>query len=483
MIWIDFVSIGVYYYLGTSSRHGLDTEMNMARSARDKKLDTRSARLKLQAGKRYWLAIGKGLALGYRRTKEGYGTWSARLMLPSYKYALRALGTADDQQEANDVDVLTFYQAQDKARQVLDDVKIAGGVLIKPTTVKEAADRYLKWHQENRKGVSVVQSALRIHILPALGERKLSDLKTTDLRDWFAKVASSPARLRTAKLAKKVNHRPAPKTAIDKKARQSTANRILTVLKALLNKAYHDGDISGNTVWSKIKPFENVDSARIRYLSDSEAQRLVNACPSDLRALVRAALLTGARRGELASLTVADVNLKTAKIYIAESKSGKSRYIPLNKEGLDHFRKVITGKTGDQLVLTRADGRGWGQNHHVRALKTACEAAKVKPAVSFHELRHTYASHLANAGVDLLTISKLLGHADTRITAKHYPPDRAQPAHQGGSVKPHSKGAVATRPLRTAIQTAVKRVAVPNPAVTIRHSGKRGLAIAGKGSS
>ena len=80
----------------------------------------------------------------------------------------------------------------------------------------------------------------------------------------------------------------------------------------------------------------------------------------------------------------------------------------------------MTGKTGDELVLTREDGRPWGHNHHVRALQEACKVAKVKPAVSFHELRHTYASHLAQAGVDLLTISKLLGHADTRITAKHY---------------------------------------------------------------
>ena len=268
--------------------------------------------------------------------------------------------------------------------------------------------------------MSVVESALRVHILPALGDKMLSDLTTTVLRNWFAKVASTPARLRTGKFAKKINHRPAAKTAAEKKARQSTANRILTVLKALLNRAYRDGQISGNTIWSKIKPFENVDGARIRYLTDGEAQRLVNACPLDLRALVRAALLTGARRGELASLTVADVILRTSEIHIAESKSGKSRHIPLNSEGLDHFRKVITGKTGEQLVFTRSDGKGWGQNHHVRALKTACEVAKVKPAVSFHELRHTYASHLANASVDLLTISKLLGHADTRITAKHY---------------------------------------------------------------
>ena len=392
----------------------------MARSARDKKLDNRTARFKLATGKRYWLPIGKGLALGYRRTQEGYGTWSARLMLPTNKYALRALGAADDQQDANGVDVLSFYQAQDKARTVLDEVKTAGGILVKPITVKEASEIYLKWHRENRKGLSVVESALRVHILPTLGDIKLSKLTTTALRSWFAKVASSPARLRTGKFAKKVNHRPAPKTAVEKKARQSTANRILTVLKAILNKACADEYITGSAAWSKVKPFENVDEARIRYLTDGEAQRLVNACPLDLRRLVRAALLTGARRGELAALTVADVSLKAAHIYIAESKSGKPRHIPLNAEGLAHFREIITGKTGEQLMFTRADGTPWGQNSHVRALRAACEIAKVKPMVSFHELRHTYASHLANVGVDLLTISKLLGHSDTRITAKHY---------------------------------------------------------------
>jgi integrase len=122
----------------------------------------------------------------------------------------------------------------------------------------------------------------------------------------------------------------------------------------------------------------------------------------------------------LASLTVADVDLKAARIYIAESKSGKPRHIPLNSEGLQHFKNAVAGKTGDKLVFTRKDGQAWGHNYHVRALTIACEVAEVKPMVSFHELRHTYASHLANAGIDLLTISKLLGHSDTRITAKHY---------------------------------------------------------------
>ena len=71
-------------------------------------------------------------------------------------------------------------------------------------------------------------------------------------------------------------------------------------------------------------------------------------------------------------------------------------------------------------MFTRADGDPWGKNHHVRPLRDACAQSKIEPAVSFHELRHTYASLLAQAGADLLTISKLLGHADTRITSRHY---------------------------------------------------------------
>ena len=84
------------------------------------------------------------------------------------------------------------------------------------------------------------------------------------------------------------------------------------------------------------------------------------------------------------------------------------------------FKGLIAGKCGGDLVLIKQDGKRWGKNHHVRLLQSACENAKIEPAISFHELRHTYASTLAQLGVDLLTISKLIGHADTRITSRHY---------------------------------------------------------------
>ena len=391
----------------------------MARSQRSGKLETRTARLKLAQGAREFLTIGKGLALGYRRTEGAYGTWQARVWHGA-RYHYQNLGRADDFQEANGEGVLDFYQAQGAARKAYEDILRGGAPALKNVTVQQAADHYLVWFREHRKGIAMAESAVRAHISPTLGERRLADLTAVELRAWLDKLATKAARLRSSKGAKKLNLRPAAETNDEKRARRASANRILSVLKAILNRAFQDGLVADDSAWRKIKPFAKADEARIRYLTDAEATRLVNACPINLRRLVRAALLTGTRWGELTSLKAADVHLSTAHLYIAESKSGRSRHVPLNPEGLELFNDLITGKIGDDLVLTREDGKPWGHNHHVRALQAACKVAKVKPAVSFHELRHTYASHLANAGVDLLTISKLLGHADTRITSKHY---------------------------------------------------------------
>lgn len=92
----------------------------------------------------------------------------------------------------------------------------------------------------------------------------------------------------------------------------------------------------------------------------------------------------------------------------------------MHPEGLDLFKTCILGKTSKDHAFLRSDGAPWGKNHHVRLLKAACAQSKIEPEIGFHELRHTYASTLAQMGVDLLTISKLLGHADTRITSRHY---------------------------------------------------------------
>lgn len=404
----------------TRPRHDGDRGYKLAQSARDKKLESRSARLKLPVGHRFSAPIGEGLSLIYRRTKDGYGTWSVKLALQSGQYALRKVGSADDYEDANGADVLTFWEAQERARNLSRETKLNSGILIRPTTVAEAANLYLEWFRLHRLSVTATEQTIRAHITPDLGAILLGDLTSANIRDWLEAIAARPARVRTSRLSASPKYRPLPTTSDQKRARRATANRILNVLRAILNRSFEQGMVASDSAWRKVKPFFKADEARIRFLTDLEATSLLQACPSDFRQLVHAALLTGTRYGELTSLLVRDIDLQGRRIYIAHSKSGRPRHVWINEEGARLLRQVISDKSQDAPVFTKATGEKWGKNHQVRPLNEACKKAKIQPTVSFHELRHTYASHLAQAGVDLLSISKLLGHADTRITSKHY---------------------------------------------------------------
>lgn len=400
----------------------------MPRSRRSSKLETRSARASLPIGKRIWVTLGRGVALAYRRTSDKFGTWQGRAYDDGdYKY--EQLGRADDFEDADGKDILTFIEAQQaafafaRAAQGKPDPKVAAVAVQtdgKPHTVASAAEDYLAWYLKHRKGFKAAESAVRAHIIPLLGEIDLEALTSTKIRDWHEKLAESAARVRSGKFAGSPRFKKPAATEDGKRARKASANRVLSMLKALLNRAFQSGFVKDDRQWRMVKPFAKVEEARIRFLTDSESVRLVNACGSDLKPLVHAALLTGCRYGELVQLRAGDVHTAQRRVYIAQSKSGRPRHIPLNPEGVQAFERYTAGKTGDSLVFTKADGGQWGKNHHVRGILEACKAAKIRPAVRFHELRHTYASHLAQAGVDLLTISKLLGHADTRITSRHY---------------------------------------------------------------
>jgi integrase len=394
----------------------------MARMVRETKLETRNARLKLEKGKRYWKSLDTGLAIGYRRTADGYGVWMFRMMNPDREtYTYKSIARADDNHDADGEEVLTFSQAQEKARSLAKETKAVGPEIGKLPTVTEAATHYLAWFKEHRKSYRETETTVNAHVIPAFGDHLVTDLTTKMIRQWHERIAIHPARKRTSIHSTKQAFREKAVTGDQKRARKSTANRILTVLKAILNKAFQDGMVSDDTAWRRVKPFENADEPVTRFLTEAESTRLVNACQPDFRPLVKAALFTGCRYGELTRLLTKSVNLDTNMIYITpEAKSGKGRYVPLSADGLDFFRTNTLGKVGSDHVFTRSDGAPWGKNHNVRLLKAACKQGKIEPEIGFHELRHTYASMLAQKGVDLLTISKLLGHADTRITSRHY---------------------------------------------------------------
>jgi integrase len=192
------------------------------------------------------------------------------------------------------------------------------------------------------------------------------------------------------------------------------------VLKAALNRAWRDGKIPSDEAWRRVEPFEEVNAARVRYLTVAEARRLLNACDRDFRVLAQAALATGARYGELIALRASDFNPDSGTVHVRTSKSGKGRHIVLNDEGMALFKALAAGKSVNATLLTKADGAPWKPAHQARPMADACKRARIAPQVSFHVLRHTWASLAVMAGAPLIVVARNLGHADTRMVERHY---------------------------------------------------------------
>jgi integrase len=399
----------------------------MARIRRSGDLGSRDAREGLRGRREpHFMVIERGLSLGYRKTAEG-GSWLVRRYDPLAKRHFESrLGTADDSRDADGHEVLSFAQAQRKALlEAQREAERAGG---KHYTVADAVAEYLDYLNSHGKSAADSAIKLRAYVLPRLGNRRLADLKPADFDTWldwamkrqFARKAGKLARGRRKATTMAVRQSRRLDAAEAKRRRKSTVNRVMTILKACLNHAHSRRRVANRDSWSRLKKFRAVDSARLRWLSLDETTRLLNACPPDFRALVQAGLLTGCREGELLAVRARDFDATSHSLLIPDSKSGKPRRVPLTPEGSALFESLSAGRQADAFLFTRGDGSAWHRVAVIRAMQTANAAAKIEPPATFYTLRHTYASHLVQAGTPLLYVASALGHRDARMVERHY---------------------------------------------------------------
>jgi integrase len=401
----------------------------LARTLRDAKLESRTARLQLKPeGKRFWRAIDSGLHLGYRRGKSG-GVWLMRRYLGGEQYILETIARADDALDPDGDVILSFAQAQAKARKLFMEREREDAGL-RPTSgpylVEHALADYLAAYKGGQtkgggKRPEDIKSRSQAFIEPELGKMEVARLTADRIRKWHAALAEAAPRLRTAKGEKQRYAEPSSGPEAIRR-RRASANRTLTTLKAALNHAFQASKVGNDAAWRQVKPYRETNAARARYLTIAEAKRLINTADakSGFRSLVQAALLTGCRYGELGALEVADFNPDSSTIHIRTSKSGKGRHVVLSDEGVRFFKELCLGRSSGEPMLRRGDGERWGIGHQTRLMSDACKSAKINPAASFHALRHTYASHSVMNGAPLLVAAKNLGHADTRMVEKHY---------------------------------------------------------------
>lgn len=398
----------------------------MARTVRHKNLESRDARRELIArGKPFWQRLETGLHLGYRRVEGRGGSWIGRRFLGAQRYAEKGLGVADDLQDADGKVVLSFDQAQAAARAWWKGERrreLGIPVDAGPYTVSDALRDYFEERErEGSKGVNADRKTAEARITPDLGSIEVEKLTTLRVRKWHGDLSKAPRIVRTGVTAAIRAIR-----AIDAKdgeagrARKATANRILTILKAALNHAFRESRVASDDAWRKLKPFKSVETPVVRFLRADECQRLINACDKDFRSLVRGAVLTGCRYGELTRMTAGDFNAEAGNVTVRISKAGTARRVVLNDEGRELFAALTIGRSPRDLIFRRGNGSPWRKSEQARPLEAASARARVEPAATFHILRHSYASALAMKGVPMGVIAVQLGHADTRMTERHY---------------------------------------------------------------
>ncbi|HYU13891.1 MAG TPA: site-specific integrase [Stellaceae bacterium] len=270
-------------------------------------------------------------------------------------------------------------------------------------TVAELCDRYLADHAARKRTGKQDRAYIDRFIRPRLGSRKVDSITFTDLDGLHRKLttASGPY----------------------------AANRVA----ALVSKMFALSTRWGMRADNPAKGIErNHEERRYRYLTGDELRRLTEAlaaCPSQQAAnAVRLLLLTGARRGEVLGATWDQFDLE-AGIWIKPSshtKQKREHRVPLSAPA----RQLLADIRGE--AQRRTDEKNWGLSPfvfsartgegHMVEIKTAwaglCMAAKLD-GVRIHDLRHTYASVLASAGLSLPVIGALLGHTQPGTTARY----------------------------------------------------------------
>ncbi len=259
----------------------------------------------------------------------------------------------------------------------------------KNTTFRELAGEYLEWAKKQKSFIGKRNKVNQL--VKIFGNYHLSNFTTQPVERYQSE-----------------------KLAIRKPA---TVNRSIEILKNMFTKAV-DWEMVGEDVLKKIRRVKLTpeNNKRLRFFSFEEGQALIKACDAHLKPMVITALNAGMRRGEILNLTWDQVDLKHGFILLEITKNGERREIPIN-ETLRQNLEALPRHIKSLYVFWHGE-RGKPYDEVTRSFNSAVRRAGIKD-FTFHDLRHTFASHLVMAGVDLTTVKELLGHKTLTMTLRY----------------------------------------------------------------
>lgn len=276
---------------------------------------------------------------------------------------------------------------------------------VKPTVKDKTYTRYAE--------------VVRLHLIPALGEYELSDLKPIVLQRYVTELTQS-GNLKTGKGLS-----------------ANSVNGILIVIRGSLTTAHNIG-LTDELIVGKIKRPRNEEKA-VECFTVSEQKQIEQAVFADKRDKMIGVVLclyTGLRLGELLALEWTDVDLSRGELTVSKSchdgkdengnycritgapkTNSSKRTIPIPKQLIPHLREVKKRSVCDHVI---ANGN---KPVTVRSYQRSFDLLQQKikiPHHGFHALRHTFATRAIECGMDVKSLSEILGHKDPTITLKRY---------------------------------------------------------------
>jgi integrase len=361
----------------------------MARRPRASRLETRTARLKLPPRRKPhdYTTLAPGIALGYRRNQRA-GVWVVRVADGHGGAWTKNVALADDYEDADGEHVLTFWQAQDRARKLARGTDADSG---RPATVAEALDDYER-DLKARDGALFNARYVRRLLPPTLRAKPVALLIPRELRRWRDDLLPS--------------------------RRPSSVNRIGKAFKAALNlAASHDARITNAAAWRLgLAGLPDAHTARHVGLPESDVRAIVTAAHAvdpTLGLLVETAATTGARPVQLARLEIGDLQDDRAdpRLMMPSARKGKGRKrverrpVPIPLSLAEKLRQAAGQRPAGAPLLTKSDGTGWRHADHARPFALA--AAQVGLAVTLYALRHSSIIRALLAGVPTRVVAAL----------------------------------------------------------------------------
>jgi integrase len=307
-----------------------------------------------------------------------------------------------------------YIDYYDRGRRRREKVGLSKGAAVRALSIREAeiaqgkfkfvpkrgaptfevlADKYLELVSIHKRGHHVERYIIKT-LRASFGKYRVSDLTAEDAEKY--------------------------KTKRSRSVRPATINRELTLAKHMMTKAVEWKLIADN-------PFRGVHNLRVpkrveRVLLSDEEIKLLAACDGVrtrfLCPLVLLALGTGMRRGELLSLEWSRVDLNQRAIRIINAKSAAGdRVIPMNV-AVHSLLSDLAKKATSPLVFPSNRKAGQRFLDLKKGFGKAVRLARI-PHIRFHDLRHTFATRLVQAGADLVSTQYLLGHSKITTTGRY----------------------------------------------------------------